>query len=73
MLCSVISQVFSVRGPVEYELALDHAATNPMEYHVHGFGALGYNYIAGDFHGTGIVGLDRRLPLGPFHFYESFE
>ena len=71
ILCAVISQVFSARGPVESEFYLDHAASQPGEYHVHGLGALGDNGVVGDSHGSEIIGLDGRLPLGPFHLYES--
>ena len=71
MLCSVIYQALDARGPVQYELALYHAAAKPMEYHVGGFGALGDNGIVGDSHCSGIFCLDGRLTLGPFHFYES--
>ena len=69
MLCFVIYQALGARGPVQYELALDHAAAKPMESHVHGFGALGDNGIVGDSHCSGIVCLGGRLTLGKFHFY----
>ena len=42
-----------------------------MEYHIHGFGALGDNAIVGDSHGSVIVGLDGKLPLGKLHSYDS--
>ena len=71
MLCAVIYQVISARVLEESELVLYHAAAKPMESHVHGFGTLGYNGIVGDSHGSRIIGLDGRLPLGPFNFYES--
>ena len=71
MHCDVISQVLSVRGPVESDLALDHASANQIEFHVHICGALGYNGIVGESNGSGIVGLDGRLTLVRFHLYES--
>ena len=71
MLCAVISQVFSARAPLESEFSMDHAAAQPVESHVHGIGALGDDGVAGDSHDGGIIGLYGRLPLGPFHFYES--
>ena len=72
MICSVISQVLGARGPVESELDLGHAAAKPMEFHVHGFVALGKNGVVDDSHCSGIVGLGGRLSLGSFHFYESW-
>ena len=57
-------------GPVEPELALDHAASKSGGNHIHGLGTLGDNGVIGESHGGGIVGLDERPPLGPFHFDE---
>ena len=71
MICSVISRVLSTRLPVESELALDHMAAKPMEYHVHGFGTLGENGIVGVSQSSVIFVLDGRRPPGPFNFYES--
>ena len=70
MLCAVISQVLSARGTLESEFSLDHVALHPVESHVHGLGALGDNGVVGDSHGGGIIVLDGKLPLGPFHLYE---
>ena len=70
MIFSIIYQDFSAGPPVESEFPLDHAAAELVESHVHGLGAFGGNGVVGDSHGDGIIGLDGRLPLGPFHFYE---
>ena len=70
MLCAVITKVFRARGPVESEFYLDHAVAQKVESHAHGLGALGDNGVAGDSHGSGIIVLDGRLPLGLFNFYE---
>ena len=70
ILCAVISQAFSDRGPVESELSLDHASAHPVESHVHGLVALGENGVVGDSHSGEIIGLDGRLPLGPFQLYD---
>ena len=71
MICAATSQFLSARGPVEYELAMDYAATKPVGSHVHRIGAIGDNGVAGDSHGGGIVGLGGRMTLGKFHFVES--
>ena len=42
---AVISPVLGAGGPIEPELALDHAAENPVEPHIHGLGALGGNGV----------------------------
>ena len=73
MLCTVISQVFSARGPLESESSLDHAAAQLVESHVRGLVGFGYNGVVGESHRSGIIGLDGILPLGPFHVYESLE
>ena len=70
MLCAVVSQVFSSGVPVESEFPMDHAAAEPVEYHVHVLGEFGDNGVVGDSHGGGIIVLDGKLPLGPFHLYE---
>ena len=70
MLCAVISQVLSARGTLESEFSLDHVALHPVESHVHGLGALGDNGVVGDSHVGGIIGLDGRMPLGLFNFYD---
>ena len=70
MLGAVISKVLGAGGPVEPELALDHAASKSGGNHIHGLGTLGDNGVIGESHGGGIVGLDERPPLGPFHFDE---
>ena len=66
-----ISPVLGAGVPVEAVFALDHAASKPVEPHIHGLGALGYNVFIGDSHGGGIFGLDGIPPLGAFHFDES--
>ena len=67
MLFAVIYQVISAMVPVEYELALDHAAANPIEPHFHIFCVIGGNSIVGESHGSRTVNLDRILcPLGHF-------
>ena len=73
MLSTVISQVFSARGPLESESSLDHAAAQLVESHVRGLVGFGYNGVVGESHRSGIIGLDGILPLGPFHVYESLE
>ena len=71
MLCAVISQVFSTRGPVEYELPLDHVVAQPVESHVYRLGAFGDNRVVGESHSGGIIGLDGLMSLRTFHFYEN--
>ena len=59
MLCAVIYQVFSAGGSVEFEFPSNHAAAEPVEYHVHGLGVFGDNGVVGDSHGGGIISLDQ--------------
>ena len=67
MLGAVIYPVIGAGGSVEPELALEHVAAKPAEPHIHVLGAIGDNGAIGDYHIGGIVGLNRRPPLGPFH------
>ena len=68
---SIIPLVCGSRGPVESELALGYAATEPPHTHVHGFYALGYGGEVGDANSSSVVSLQRRLGLRSSHFNEG--
>ena len=55
---ALVSLVEVARGSVEAELALDIAAAEPVEAHVHGLCLFGDNGLVGDSNGGGLVGLE---------------
>ena len=66
----VVAKVVVTFGPVDEELTLVDTVADPVEAHVHGFGAtLGYGVI-GDAGGCTIVRLDRSGALREAEFLE---
>ena len=72
MLGVVVGMVACSAFPVDAELALAHSVSDPVEAHVHGFGALGLDGIVGDACCYLVVGLDGCWAgLGMAHFGED--
>ena len=68
MLCPVVCPVGGAGAPEKTELALGFAVTQPVESHVHGFGASWLNVVVHDSEGCGVVGLHGSLGLFVAHF-----
>ena len=71
VLGEVIGKVFISLLPVQAELILLDAASNPVETHVRGFGALPAHFSGEDTVGIHAVGFDRGGRLRVAHFDES--
>ena len=70
VLGKVIRLVGRARLPVDSDLALLDSISDPVEPHVHGFGAFRLDGFVGDAFGCGVVGLDRCWAfLFPPHFF----
>ena len=64
----IVSKVASARCPVNVELALFDAVSDPIEAHVHGFGADLFHFVVDDAKSGGVVGLGWGWRLGMSHF-----
>ncbi len=71
MFSEVVSQIVSAAAPVDKELALGDAVSDPVEAHVDGFGAALFDGVVGNARGTGVVGLDGSGWLWMSHPGES--
>jgi hypothetical protein len=71
MFSEVVSQIVSAAAPVDKELALGDAVSDPVEAHVDGFGAALFDGVVGNARGTGVVGLDGSGWLGMSHLGEG--
>ena len=71
MLGPVIGPVVFARAPIEFELLLGFAATEPMETHVHRFGAMGLDVVVDDSKCGTVVGFDRGFRLFVAHLCEE--
>jgi hypothetical protein len=58
MLGEVVGLIGFTWLPVDDELALVNSVADPIETHVHGFGAALFDRIVGDAFGAFVVGLD---------------
>jgi len=58
VLCVVVGEVVVAFAPVDKEVALADAVSNPIEPHVHGFRAALFDGVVTDAGGTCVVGLD---------------
>ena len=68
MFCPVVGVVCGTRAPEKSKLFLDVAIPQPVETHVHGFGAFWLYPFVEDAFGSGIVDLDRGGWLFVSHF-----
>ena len=71
MLGKIIGLVNGAFAPVNKELALAHAITDPVVSHVHGLGALLLDGVVGDAGCGAIVRLNRGWRLGVAQFLET--
>ncbi len=69
MLCPIIGSVVFARAPIEFELLLGFAATEPMETHVHRFGATGLDVVVDDSKCGTVVGFNWGFGLFVAHLY----
>ena len=70
MLCEVVGSICDAAAPVNDELALRNAVTNPVEAHIHRFGSLLLDGVVGNAGGSAIVGDDGGGRLGMAKFFE---
>ena len=71
MLGPIICSVVFARAPIEFELLLGFAATEPMETHVHRFGATGLDVVVDDSKCGTVVGFDWGFGLFVAHLCEE--
>ena len=71
MLGTVVIQVLDSWCPVEAEVFLGVAASDPPEAHIHGLEHFVHHGLVGDASGGGVVALNGRGGLRPAHFDES--
>ena len=71
MFGEVVGQIVGTAAPVDKELALVDAVSDPVEAHVNGFGATLFDSVVCNAGGAGIVGLDGSGRLGMAHLGES--
>jgi hypothetical protein len=67
----VVGKVFVAFAPVDKEVALADAVSNPIEPHVHGLGAALFDGVVADACCTCVVGLDGSCWLGVSHVLED--
>jgi hypothetical protein len=69
MLCVVVAKVGAAGSPIYEEMFLGDAVVNPIEPHIHRFGATLLDGVVGDANGGGVVGRDwGEFEWGPSHF-----
>ena len=71
MLGTVVGQVLVSWCPVVADVFLGVEAAEPPEAHVHGLEIFFHHGLVGDASGGGVVALNGRGGLGPYHFDES--
>ena len=71
MLGVIVTKVFVAGAPVDEEVALADAILEPVESHVHGFGAFLFDGVVGEAGGRGVVSLDGRGWLWVAKFFEG--
>ena len=71
VLGKVVGQVVSSAAPVDEELALVDAVSDPVKAHVNGFGAALLHCVVGDPGGAGVICLDGSGLLRMAHAVES--
>jgi hypothetical protein len=71
MFSEVVSQIVSAAAPVDKELAMGDAVSDPVEAHVDGFGAALFYSVVGNARCTGVVGLDWSGWLWMSHLSEG--
>jgi len=72
VFCPIVGIVEFARSPIDAELFLAFAVAEPMESHVHGFGAFGYNFAVDDSVCHRVVGLERSCWLWVAHFFQNY-
>ena len=71
VLGEVVGLVVLAGLPMHAKLSLLHSIPNPVEAHIHGFGALCLDSVVGDSLSSGIVSLNQGGgPLWVAHFLE---
>ena len=71
VFCEVVSIVFSSGFPVDMELFLVHAVTDPVEAHVNGFRPLEFDVVICDACSGRVIDLDGSGWLWVAHFMED--
>jgi hypothetical protein len=71
MFGKVVGSIGDTAAPVDNELALADAVTDPIKTHVHGFGSFLFDRVVGDAGGSAVVGDDQGSWLGMSKFFES--
>ena len=71
MFCEVIGAVGRAAVPVDMVLVLTDAVADPVETHVHSFGAFLFDGVVGEAGGCGVVSLDWRSGLWVAEFCEG--
>ena len=64
MFCEIIGAVSRTAAPVDKVLSLPDSITNPIESHIHCFGAFLFHGFVGDTAGSAVVGDHRGRWLG---------
>ena len=70
VLCYIVPLVGGSCSPVDSELFLAFSATQPMETHVHRFGAAWLNSVVDNSEGCGVVGLYQCWWFYVAYFFE---
>ena len=68
VFCPVVGSVVDSRTPVVSELPLGVTTMQPVDLHVHGFGASWLDVVVADPASSGVVCLDGSLGLLVAHF-----
>ncbi len=69
VLSPIVSIVGFTRPPIKFELVLAFSVSEPVETHIHGFGAFGLHLAINNGISHGIVGLDGSGWLFVAHFF----
>ena len=71
VFCEVVCKVFGSFSPVDKELSLFDAISDPVKTHVHGLGATLFDRFVADAGGACIIGLDWCGWLGMAHVFQG--
>ena len=71
MFAKIIGVILVAWAPMDKELALGDAVSDPVESHVNCLGSSLFHRVQGETHGHFVVGLDRCGWLGVSHFGEG--
>ena len=67
----VVCKILGALAPMDEEMALADAVSDPIEAHVHGFGSSLFDGVVADAGGAGVVGLDGSGWLWVMHVFED--